>query len=45
MHESVTYRISGNEESYSSCKVYTRTKIMIYCTRRSHGKYRCQQPR
>jgi len=21
MHESVTYRINGNEESYSSCKV------------------------
>jgi len=29
MHESVTYRISGNEESYSSCKVYTYTRIML----------------
>jgi len=41
----MTYRISGGEESYSSCKAYTSTQIMILSTRRSHGKYRCQQPR
>ena len=29
MYESMTYRISGNDEGYSSCKVYTYTKIMI----------------
>jgi len=45
MYESMTYRINGNEEDYSSCKVRPSTRIMLVSTERSCGKYRCQQPR
>jgi len=41
----MTQQISGNDEDYGSCKVWSRMKIMLLCLKRSHGKYMCQQPR
>jgi len=43
--ESVTQRISVDEEGYSSRKVFSDEKIMILSIFRSHGNYMCQQPR